>query len=466
MEHKVIPPNIKFDKPNPKIPFKEGKLTVPLEATPWPINRSERASVNSFGIGGANAHVILESSRGYVENGYLINTWGKHQSNGHTSNGKIKCSDRLEDDASLQVENEPLLLLYSANTKDSLRRQATQLALYADSHPAVLRDLAYTLAARREHLPYRAFAVAGHNIDSNTSLFSKATEASPGLVMVFTGQGAQWPQMGKELLNTHPVFLHSIRKLDSWLAELPHRPSWTIEEELRKKGGESNVGTASYAQPLCTAVQIGVVDALAAIGIRANAVIGHSSGEIAAAYAAGRLLAKEAIIAAFYRGLTADQVQTKGSMAAIGLGWEETTPYLIEGVVIACENSPSSVTISGDVAKVDIVVEAVKRERPTILARLLKVDKAYHSHHMKSAGKTYDALIKPHISGEVITGDQNERHKVVFFSSVSGKRIKEADKLNAAYWRSNLESPVRFNTALMNLLAYESENENGEHNKK
>jgi SAM-dependent methyltransferase len=134
-----------------------------------------------------------------------------------------------------------------------------------------------------------------------------------------------------------------------------------------------------------------------------------------------------------------------------GLGWAETEKFLVEGVVIACENSSSSVTISGDVDSVNEVVAKIQNAHPDKLARALKVDKAYHSHHMKKLGFQYHQLTKDLVLGKNSTSD------VVFFSSVSGKLVKKSDSLTARYWQSNLESPVLFRTAVANFLAYHGE---------
>ncbi|KAH8658158.1 KR domain-containing protein [Xylariales sp. PMI_506] len=428
LEHQTIPPNIKFKTPNPKIPFKERKLVVPIEPTPWPADRAERVSVNSFGIGGANAHVVIDSARSFL---------GPQPAalNGGASN-----------------ENEQLrLMVFSASTSDSLRRQVVNNQLFLDEHPALTADVAYTLGARRDHLQHRAFSVVG-SFETNTSSFSKIPGPKPELVMIFTGQGAQWAQMGAELLNStaHPTFAQSIHLMDKALSLLPDSPSWSIFRELMKPTETSNLSKASISQPLCTAVQIALVDTLARYGVRPYAVVGHSSGEMAAAYAAGRLTSNEAITAAYYRGIVSGEVQKCGGMAAIGMGWDEVKPYLTPGVVIACENSPSSVTISGDKDRLGEVLTAIKNAQPSVLARELKVDKAYHSEHMKEVGARYNALASPYVTGNSIKATSS----AIMFSSVTGTQISESDSMGASYWRSNLESPVLFRTAVANLVDY------------
>jgi acyl transferase domain-containing protein/SAM-dependent methyltransferase len=423
LEKSTIPPNIKFDTPNPKIPFDTKNLRVPTDSIPWPTNRCERAGVNSFGIGGANVHVILESARCYM---------------GNTP-------------PALPVNHKHHLLVHSANSSESLRLQVTDIQKYADEQSSSLEDHAYTLGSRREHLPHRAFSVNGKNTKPNTSPFSKVSSSAPDLVMLFTGQGAQWPRMGYELFQRNSVFKKSIFAMNKTLHSLPEPPSWSISDELAKAAETSNIHIASFSQPLCTAIQIALCDALADIGIRPSAVVGHSSGELAAAYAAGTIGADEAIIFAYYRGVMSGRVTRLGGMAAVGMGWEEVKRYLVPGVGIACENSPLNVTISGDLDRVEETLSRIRTAQPDVFARLLKVDKAYHSHHMKEVGCEYRNSIANYVS------DRKVGSSALFFSSVTGDRLVGTTCREAQYWQSNLESPVRFRTAVANLVKYHSE---------
>ncbi|KAI1776601.1 fatty acid synthase S-acetyltransferase [Hypoxylon cercidicola] len=418
LENRIIPPNIRFTSPNPKIPFKEAKLTVPVEPTPWPASRLERVSVNSFGVGGANAHVILDSAASF---------------NAST--------------ASQDAPTMPQLLLYSANTTKSLTRMIDNYKTWVETHPEKVGDLAYTLALRREHLPHRTFTIINNGIAENASPPTRASQKLH-VVMVFTGQGAQWPLMGKELLQSNETFRSSIRSLDQHLkTTLDNAPPYSIEEELLKPARKSRLNAATLSQPLCTAVQIALVDTLSAYGVMPSAVVGHSSGEIAGAYASGALTAGEAIIAAHHRGAVTSKQKRPGSMAAIGMSWEDTEKHLIPNVTIACDNSPKSVTISGDTKDVKAVVAAIKKSRTDVLARLLQVDKAYHSYHMAEIGEDYLSLI-----GQQVTGKEPA---IPFFSSVTGKLLNGERDLGSKYWKSNLESPVRFNEAVTALLKHE-----------
>jgi acyl transferase domain-containing protein len=152
-----------------------------------------------------------------------------------------------------------------------------------------------------------------------------------------------------------------------------------VIDELCKPATESKIHTAELSQPICTAIQIALVETLRLWKIEPDAVLGHSSGEIAAAYTCGAISMASALAIACFRGATAHASRRKGGMAAIGLGREALLGFLEPGVVIACENSQSSSTLSGDLQQVEKVVGKIKEECPDVLARMLKVEKAYHS---------------------------------------------------------------------------------------
>lgn len=254
--------------------------------------------------------------------------------------------------------------------------------------------------------------------------------------------------MGRELIQSSTTFRDSIRSLDRYLSNMAREiPSYSIEEELLKPGKKSRLNVAELSQPLCTAIQIVLVDTLDALAIAPDAVVGHSSGEIAAAYDAGALSFEESIMAAHHRGAVTKRQTRVGAMAAIGMSWEETEPYLLPNVTIACDNSSKSVTISGDADAIKAVIVGIHNARPDVMAKLLQVDKAYHSYHMAEIGGYYHSLIDPNIGGKQPTK--------LFFSSVTGSLLTEEHNLGARYWQDNLESPVRFREAVTSVLQHE-----------
>ncbi|KAK5659385.1 hypothetical protein OQA88_1478 [Cercophora sp. LCS_1] len=425
VEKGVIPPNRNFEVPHPKIPFKEANLVVPVEPMPWPKDRAERIGVNSFGIGGANAHVLLESAR---------------------ATGVKKHTRRRRSPA---VANEARLLTFSATTPEALRQVVQSHELYLKSHPEALDDLSYTLNARREPLPQRAYAIVTPETvlePWQVSPFEKGTGQAP-VAFVFTGQGAQWPRMGARLLESNVRFRQTIQRLESELSQCDPPPTWSLQIELLRPSGESRVHVAEFSQPLCTAVQIGLVDLLGHWGIKPQAVVGHSSGEIAAAYASGAITAGDAIRAAYYRGQATMHVEkSKGGMAAVGLGRDAVTPFLVPGVLIGCENSPDSVTLSGDIDKLTSVMDSIQAAHPTVLVRELRVDCAYHSHHMSAVAADYE---------DSIADIKASAPQVPFFSSVTAAQIVGGKvPLGPSYWVRNLTSPVLFAPAVSALLKH------------
>lgn len=210
---------------------------------------------------------------------------------------------------------------------------------------------------------------------------------------------------------------------------------------------KSRLGLAEFSQPCTTAIQIALVNTLRSWKILPSIVIGHSSGEIAAAYASGALTAAAAIRVAYYRGLATTQSEFrnthKGAMAAIGLGHDDVLSLLREGVVVACQNSPSSVTLSGDETALFEVIADIKKLYPDILVRPLRVDCAYHSHHMKAIASDYLTMLddlKPTLP------------EIPFYSTVVGRCLDSSTPLNAAYWAENLSSSVLFSPAVTRIL--------------
>ncbi|KAF5970834.1 fumonisin cluster-polyketide synthase [Fusarium bulbicola] len=479
LENRTIPPNINFSTPNPKIPFSEMNMAVPVDAIPWPQDRPVRVSVNSFGIGGANAHCVLETLEEYL-GGSLPNL--RQVSPTQNGNGSVDADSSsavtsitamkmdvrrktrqsavetarqvstlrfITDNAKIRPTK--TLYVLSAANSTSLRQSVMDYQEYLGSHKADPVDVSYTLCNRREHLSHRTYGVVTTESTNDTYIvpdFSPLSKTNnntlPEINMIFTGQGAQWAGMGKELMDEYETFYNTIAYLGLVLSGLEHPPTWDLIQELSRPGESSNVGRAEFSQPLVCAVQVALVDLLRSWGVTPAAVVGHSSGEMAAAYAAGAISSEEAITIAYYRGYVNQQYTRDGGMAAIGMGAQEVTPYLIEDVTVACENSPQSVTLSGDKIALEEVCQKIREQVPDCFIRKLKVDIAYHSHHMKDLGGLFESLLKDKVYSQAPT--------IPFFSSVAVQQVTEPRSLDAAYWRENLESPVRFTGAVKLLL--------------
>ncbi len=262
--------------------------------------------------------------------------------------------------------------------------------------------------------------------------------------------------MGSQLMTYYPLFMKTIRKLDRALEELLDGPEWTIEDALLEGVQTSRVNEAEFSQPLCTAIQIGIIELLANWGVQPIVTVGHSSGEIAAAFAAGLISATEAIIVAYYRGLVVRDLNTNGAMLAVGLGAEDVQPYIgaMEGqVVIACHNSPSSVTLSGDLEAIRTIEEKLLAEG--VFARPVKTDgKAYHSKHMETVSSKYRNLIFQ--AGAHMPFDLPTTSSAIMISTVTNSKIAPGSVVDHEYWCKNLVSPVLFNQAVQTIATDEA----------
>lgn len=343
----------------------------------------------------------------------------------------------------------PRLFTLSARSEYSLKHGLKNLARYIEIHEDLsLDDISHTLTSRRSHFPWRS-SVLAHNFQSLVESL-KGKESSPeksqnqvANVFVFTGQGAQWARMGHRLLFTGTEFARSIQRSDDILRNLG--ATWSVCEELSRDAKSTRLNDSKLSQPASTAIQVALVDFLASLGVRPRAVIGHSSGEIAAAYAAGAITQETAIAASYHRSFLSEasrKVATEpGAMLAIGLGEREVSEYISKikssKAVVACVNSPSSTTASGDAPAVMELKEAL--DANGVFARALKVDTAYHSHHMQLVGGEY----LKRLEGLQCSGASDA---VRFFSTVTEE--EKSDGFGPSYWVDNLVSQVRFSGAV------------------
>lgn len=223
-------------------------------------------------------------------------------------------------------------------------------------------------------------------------------------------------------------------------------------EALRVSSDSSQVYRAELSQPLVTAVQVALVDLLRSWDIRPAVTVGHSSGEIAAAYASGRISAPEAILAAYARGQAVSRNTQNGAMLAVGKGAHDVAPFVerFRSVSIACYNSPESVTLSGDRGEIEELQVLLDAEG--IFARVLATDgNAYHSSHMRALGIGYENDLNGLRKRFATVLGSNKLGSVRFISSVTGKAYTKPD-ISAQYWRQNLESPVLFHQALSKVV--------------
>lgn len=427
----------------------------------FPAEGLRRISVNCFGFGGTNAHGVMDDARGYLRQRGLtahhntvdpLDSDLSHSGDSGSATPTSASMGSSWDLASQSIHSPPAstpqLFVYSTNHRDGIPRIATSHLPHLESHNTSLRDYSYTLFSRRSHLGFRAFTVAS-SIAELTQKLPSLTPARAGAnktfrpALVFCGQGAQYTRMAIDLLAL-PVFGASIAAAHAYLSTLD--PSFDLAAHLRADDASTQIHSPAVAQPATTAVQVALVDVLRACGIRPAAVVGHSSGEIAAAYAAGYLSREEAWRVAFFRGQWAAKVTRKGRMLAVALGRDDARAYLEEGcgVVVACINAPGMVTLSGDEAGVLAVKERLGGDK--VWNVLVGVETAYHSAHMGEVEAGYRADIEGVGRGE----RAKEGEGVTMFSSLTGKEVS-ADggcALDAEYWARNMTSPVEFEAAV------------------
>ncbi|MFF3568737.1 type I polyketide synthase [Nocardia jiangxiensis] len=422
--HRTIPPQGWLDKPNPDIPFEELGLSVQLEPQPLaPGGAPMTIAVNGFGYGGTNAHAILQEYRGPV--------------------------------ASTAREREHFgILPISARGTAAARAQAGRFAdlLAAGADPAHLAEAAWT---RLAHHPYRTGVLVdgdttelisqlrqfagGEGRDAARTILSRVAEP----VFVFSGMGPQHWRMGRELLAAGGVFAETAQRIDEEFRALS---GWSIVEELQRPEEESRLTRTEVAQPANFLIQVALVRELAEYGITPAAVVGHSVGEVSAAYLTGMLTLPEAIRVAYHRARLQATTAGTGGMLAVGLNPEQARELVGDDarVDIAAINSASSLTLSGDVDRLDEIAEKLTEDG--VFARRLRVEVPYHSQ-----------LMDP-ILDELRTelADLKPRSPIVpLYSTVTGARVTEGD-WDAEYWCANVRRPVLFRDAIAALIAADS----------
>ncbi|EED14393.1 polyketide synthase, putative [Talaromyces stipitatus ATCC 10500] len=459
LKHGCILPNANFEKFNEEIEGRE-KLRVPPTKMSWPVNEPRRVCVTNFGFGGSNSAIILDEAPAVSPK--------------VTKNSKFQQVTDLNDDARLtngaqpeaqngdDTDNNAVKRLYvlSAKSESSLSAYLGSFMAYLDSAEgsrSLMKDLSYTLGQRRTHHSCRVAVTA----DSLTSLRAHLANAkqkrarNPIIAFVFTGQGAQRCAQMATGLDRYGAFRRAIEQVEVHLHELGAR--WSLKEELRKTESESRINEAEISQPACTAVQLALVLLLKSWGVEATAVTGHSSGEIAAAFAAGLISFEAAVAIAYFRGLLAVQLSSeqgrKGAMLALGISADESLTLLEDNkegyATIAAINSPQSVTLSGDQSAIDSIHQMANTRG--IFARRLRVEVAYHSRHMEHIAASYRKSIDCFCDVRVNL-ESSDAPRPVFISSVTGRQM-DVDTLNSSYWVKNLLEPVRFSDAVESIFS-------------
>ncbi|KAI1455751.1 hypothetical protein F4805DRAFT_459397 [Annulohypoxylon moriforme] len=461
LEKGMIPPNALLEKIHPGIDIDHNHIKVPTEQLFWPNEGLRQVSVCSYGFGGTNAHAVLQDASHYLQRRGLT---GNH----HTTIVPPPITRALSNNVLTQSPDRysfslPLrLLIWTAADKKSLLSMVDNYQQFYSVKVAgdkeKLDRLSFTLAAHRSRMVWRAFALANVNERQETLEISPLVRASGeiGLALVFTGQGAQYVGMGVELLQ-YPVYRKTLWQIDQTYMSLGCK--WSLFDEIQN--GE-RIHRPEYSQPLCTALQIALTELLKSFNIIPSAVVGHSSGEIAAAYTIGALTMESACKVAYYRGQLSGKLMRESSlpsaMMSVNLS-EDAIPdylgkvnpsYLSESVHVACVNSPLNCTLSGAEDSIDDIQRHLNQDN--IFAQKLKTGVAYHSPLLGTVASEYYSLMGTLNEA----GPDDMATPILMISSVTGQAVSPKTLSMAQYWVDNLTSPVRFSEAIQELLSQSS----------
>nr|WP_180927931.1 type I polyketide synthase [Streptomyces sp. AJS327] len=433
LRHDRLPRSLHTEEPSPHIAWETGAVRVLSEARDWPrAGHPRRAGVSSFGISGTNAHLIIEEA---------------------------PVEEPSEPSAPVVEQPDaphPAVFLVSGQDRPTLLAQAARLRDHLADHPGTgLPAIASTLAYHRAALPRRSVVIADSRDDLLASLDALAQgQSAPAVIegtagpvgrvaFVFPGQGGQWAGMAQELLETSPAFATEVAACEEALAS---HVDWSLTEVLRQHPGAPGLERVDVVQPVLFAVMVSLAALWRAHGVQPAAVVGHSQGEIAAAYVAGALTLRDAARVVAVRSRALRRMSGKGAMASIGLSRDEVRRRLTadaEGagdITIAAANGPSSTIVSGSAAAVHALVDAWGADG--VRTRSIPVDYASHSAHVEEIEDELRELL----------ADVSPRScDTVFVSTVTGGP-EDTATLDGDYWYRNLRQPVEFETATRHLL--------------
>ncbi|MGQ7242646.1 SDR family NAD(P)-dependent oxidoreductase [Salinicola sp. V024] len=430
LREREVPATIGIRKVNPRIDLEGWNLDIVDKPRKLKAEGQLTIGINSFGFGGANAHVILQSA--------------------------------LETPASEAVDApvRRLPLCLSARSPEALREFAARLSDNLTAGGVSLYDTAYSLAFRRESHPHAAVLLIDNAADAITRLDAlAAAESVPGSavgervdtgygpVFVYDGNGCQWEAMGRTLLSESAVFAAAVDEVDALFvryADFSLRAELDGSNQQNSTDGDERLARTEIAQPALFALQVGVTRVLAAEGVHPAAVTGHSVGEVAAAWACGALTLAEAVSVIYHRSACQGRTRGSGEMTAVGLGAEAMQAWLKDPahaeVVIAGVNGPKGVTLAGPTKALERLESALSGER--IFAKRLALDYAFHSPAMDSIRQdVIDALA--HLAPRDA--------RIPFLSTVAGKALAGSE-LGAEYWWLNIREPVQFAPAIDSLI--------------
>ncbi len=442
IRHRVVPATISMKTPNPKIRFDEWNIEVVSENRPLKAEGRLVVGVNSFGFGGANAHVILASPPEQEPSAQ------KQQ----PSAQKQMPAGPAPEPVAAETPLRALPLRVSARSSEALKAAAAQMAGALREQDQCLYDLAWSSLFRREHhaeglllltrdakeaaAQLSAYASGG---DSSGVYTARRVEAAQGPAFIYSGNGCQWETMGRRLLSGSATFRAAVAEVDRLFSQYAE---FSLLAEMEGANGSERFIKTEIAQPTLFALQVGITEMLREQGIAPLAVAGHSVGEVAAAWACGALSLADAVKVIYYRSYYQGQTAGRGEMTAVGLGADAMAPLLqpYEQIALAGINSSRGVTLAGCPAQLG-ELERQLAEQGTFFRRL-DLDYAFHS-----------PLMEPIREGviDALASIEPKTQHCRYISTVTGEAL-DGRELGAEYWWLNIRQPVLFQAALDQLI--------------
>ncbi|NUP51489.1 MAG: type I polyketide synthase [Catenulispora sp.] len=480
LEHREVPPHLHLAAPNPAIDLDALRLRVPAGRTPLPEHDGvARAAVNSFGFGGTNAHVVLESAP--------VPTATDGQGSAEREDGERqgRAADPLPAVFPLSARSHRALAELAGRHADALGRTDAGRQGDADAvdgvgvgfdeavhgvgadtrgdgdetavrsqDPAALEALGAAAAHRRTHHRQARVAVVCQDPDDLREALRSVQEGVPHpavhlsegppadspLAFVYTGMGPQWWGMGRQLLETNPVFRSAVERCDAALSRLA---DWSLMDELRADEAHSRMAQTAVSQPANFALQIALTELWASLGIRPGAVVGHSAGEIAAAHVAGALSFEDAATVIFHRARLQHLTSGQGRLVAAAVTEAQALelPGVRDGrLTLAAVNSPSSIALVGSVPDLEEV--KARYDAEGVFCRFVDGSVPFHSPLMDPLETELRA---------VLAGLRPTAPTLPLYSTVTGARVEQAVH-DAGYWWRNVREPVRFADAALAMV--------------
>ncbi|MGB0468442.1 MAG: SDR family NAD(P)-dependent oxidoreductase [Pontibacterium sp.] len=429
LRHRAVPATISMKNPNPEIRFDEWNIRVVDQLLPLKPEGTLTVGINSFGFGGANAHIILQSD-----------TETTHES-------------------SAEDPQYSLPLIVSAKSTQALNENAARLADYLTQNPSVsFYDIAWNYSQTKERHQEAALFFARNSTEAVSKLqnFIQPADADPapgcftaqgltsarGPVFVYSGNGCQWEAMGQALLESSEVFCHAVTDVNRLFSRYAN---FSLLDEIRGLNGTGRFEYTEIAQPALFAIQVGITEYLKHQGITPVAVTGHSVGEVAAAWACGALTLVDAVSVIYHRSLYQGRTKGTGAMMAAGLSHEQATSLLQEPafsqVALAGVNSYRGVTLAGNPEQLGLIETRLQQDK--VFNVRLPLDYAFHSPAMDPIEQ---GLL------QALSDLRPDSTTIPFISTVTGK-AQDSTTLDAGYWWHNIRQPVLFQAALDCLLA-------------